>query len=84
MKNKFEINGRNIGFGEPCYIIAEIGINHNGDILIAKKLIDVAVDIGADAVKFQKRNLESIYQKDILDDPTLDSQGTEILIDVLK
>ena len=38
MKNKFEINGRNIGFGEPCYIIAEIGINHNGDILIAKKV----------------------------------------------
>ena len=42
------------------FTIAEIGINHNGDILIAKKLIDVAVDIGADAVKFQKRNLESI------------------------
>ena len=56
MKNKFEINGRNIGFGEPCYIIAEIGINHNGDISIAKKLIDAAVDICADAVKFQKRN----------------------------
>ena len=84
MKNKFEIDGKIIGYGEPCYIIAEIGINHNGDIHIAKKLIDAAIDIGANAVKFQKRNLESIYQKEILDDPTLDSQGTEILIGVLK
>ncbi len=44
-----------IGHGHPCYVIAEIGINHNGDIEIAKKLIDVAKDAGCDAVKFQKR-----------------------------
>jgi len=80
----FEIDGTQIGLDQPCYIIAEIGINHNGDIEIAKKLIDSAIEIGANAVKFQKRNLESIYQKEILDQPSLDSQGTEILIDVLK
>ena len=44
-----------IGSGHPVYVIAEIGINHNGDINIAKKLIDVAVDAGCQAVKFQKR-----------------------------
>ena len=83
-KNKFEIDGVKIGYGEPCYIIAEIGINHNGDLILAKKLIDAAVDAGVNAVKFQKRNLENIYQKEILNDPSLDSQGTEILIDVLN
>ena len=51
---------------------------------MAKKLIDVAVGAGANAVKFQKRDLESIYQQEILETPSLDSQGTEILIDVLK
>ena len=82
--NKIEINGTKIGFDEPCYIIAEIGINHNGDLSLAKKLIDAAINSGVNAVKFQKRNLESIYQKEILDNPTIDSQGTEILIDVLN
>jgi len=83
-KNKIEIDGTAIGHEHPCYIIAEIGINHNGDLHVAKQLIDVAADAGANAVKFQKRNLESIYQKEILENPTLDSQGTEILIDVLN
>lgn len=48
--------GRNtIGAGSPTYVIAEIGLNHNGDIDIAKRLVDVAADAGAQAVKFQKR-----------------------------
>jgi N-acetylneuraminate synthase len=47
-----------IGDGHPAYIIAEIGINHNGDLDIAKKIIDAAVHAGADAVKFQKRTPE--------------------------
>ena len=82
--NKIIINEIEIGYDQPCYIIAEIGINHNGNIEIAKKLIDAAKESGANAVKFQKRNLESIYQKEILENPTLDSQGTEILLDVLN
>ena len=49
------------------FIIAEIGINHNGDIEIAKKLIDVAVISGCDAVKFQKRTVEEVYTKEELD-----------------
>ena len=82
--NKISINDVLIGEGEPCYIIAEIGINHNGDVNLAKKLIDSAIQAGVDAVKFQKRDLDSIYKKEILDDPNLDSQGLEILLDVLK
>jgi len=83
-QNKIVIDDNTIGYDKPCYIIAEIGINHNGNIVLAKKLIDVAIDAGANAVKFQKRDLKSIYQQKILETPSLDSQGTEILIDVLK
>jgi len=49
------------------FIVAEIGINHNGDIKIAKKLIDLAVSAGCDAVKFQKRTVDKVYSKEVLD-----------------
>ena len=58
------------------FITAEIGINHNGDIDIAKKLIDVAVNAGCDAVKFQKRNVEKVYSKKRLDSPRESPWGT--------
>lgn len=83
-KNKIEIENKSIGIHEPCYIIAEIGVNHNGKLSLAKKLIDVAVDAGADAVKFQKRKLESLYRMDALNDPNSESQGFEILLNELK
>ncbi len=51
------------------FIIAEIGINHNGSIDIARELIDVAADAGADAVKFQKRTIDKVYTKEFLDSP---------------
>ena len=51
------------------FIIAEIGINHNGDLDIAKKLIDVAVESGCNAVKFQKRDVEKVYNVDVLNSP---------------
>ncbi|MDD2236881.1 MAG: N-acetylneuraminate synthase family protein [Kiritimatiellae bacterium] len=51
-----QIGNKTIGTGNPCYVIAEIGINHNGSLETAKKLIDVACVAGCDAVKFQKRN----------------------------
>lgn len=58
------------------FISAEIGINHNGDIDIAKQLIDVAADAGADAVKFQKRTIDLVYTKDFLDSPRESPWGT--------
>tara|TARA_Y100000389_G_scaffold39737_1_gene34200 strand:- start:6578 stop:7417 length:840 start_codon:yes stop_codon:yes gene_type:complete len=57
-------------------IIAEIGINHNGDMSICKKLIDAAVECGCDAVKFQKRNIEKVYTKELLDSPRESPWGT--------
>ena len=51
------------------FVIAEIGINHNGNIKNAKKLIDIAVEAKCDAVKFQKRTVEKVYSKEILDSP---------------
>ena len=50
-------------------IIADIGINHNGDLNIAKQLIDLAVETGCDAVKFQKRTVDKVYSKEMLDSP---------------
>ena len=58
------------------FITAEIGINHNGDLNIAKKLIDVAVEAGCDAVKFQKRTIEKVYSKKVLDSPRESPWGT--------
>jgi len=48
------------------FLIAEIGINHNGDLNIAKKLIDSAAEAGFDAVKFQKRSIDKVYSQDFL------------------
>jgi N-acetylneuraminate synthase len=58
------------------FITAEIGINHNGDISIAKKLIEIAKNAGCDAVKFQKRDVEKVYSKKILNQPRESPWGT--------
>lgn len=58
------------------FIIAEIGINHNGSLDIAKQLIDVAKDSGADAVKFQKRTIDLVYTQDLLESPRKSPWGT--------
>jgi N-acetylneuraminate synthase len=64
---KVRIGDKFVGNGEPVFFVAEIGINHNGDLNLAKKLIDVAADSGCDAVKFQKRTLSVVYSKEELD-----------------
>ncbi len=51
------------------FVIAEIGINHNGDLSICKQLIDVAVEVGCNAVKFQKRDIDLVYTREFLDSP---------------
>ena len=69
MPEKVKIGERWVGQGEPCFIIAEIGLNHNGDVKLAKKLVDAAALAGCDAVKFQKRTPELCVppaQRDIL------------------
>ncbi len=77
MSNKnIKIGNTLVGHAQHCYIVAEIGINHNGSLDIAKKLIDVAVDSGCDAVKFQKRTIEIVYSKEELSKPRESPFGT--------
>jgi len=77
----FSLNGRRVGGGAPCFVIAEAGVNHNGDLDLARQLIDEAVAAGADAVKFQTFKAERLvtpmapkaaYQS--ANDPTQESQ----------
>ncbi|MCQ2744598.1 MAG: N-acetylneuraminate synthase family protein [bacterium] len=63
---KVKIANRYVGDSSPCFIVAEIGINHNGSVEQAKKLIDIAVTTGCDAVKFQKRTIDIVYTKEEL------------------
>ncbi|MCL5798034.1 MAG: N-acetylneuraminate synthase family protein [Patescibacteria group bacterium] len=78
------INGRLIGEGHPTFVVAEIGLNHNGNLSLAKKMIKLAKDSGADAVKFQKRDLKAIYKEDVYNDPNQDSQSTVYLFSIFK
>jgi len=79
-----EIGGRRIGPGEPAYIIAEAGVNHNGNPEIARRLIDVAAQVGADAIKFQKRNLKSLYSARALSDPTSEEKEIGFILPFLQ
>jgi N-acetylneuraminate synthase len=63
------LGDRSVGDRHPCFVIAEIGINHNGDAQIAKKLIDVASFAGCEAVKFQKRTVGVVYTPEELAKP---------------
>ena len=74
---KIKIGSKYVGDGRPCYIVAEIGVNHNGKFEIAKKLIETALENGADAVKFQKRNIDNLLMKEFANKPylTYDSFG---------
>lgn len=78
------VGKRAIGPGAPTFVIAEAGINHNGSIKRAFELIEAAIAAGADAVKFQKRNLAEVYQQKILDNPNTAEQKYQYLIPILK
>jgi len=65
-----------IGTDRPCYVVAEIGINHNGDIDLAKRLINVALGADCDAVKFQKRTIDVVYSPEELAKPRESPFGT--------
>lgn len=69
MKREVKIGNILVGDNNPCFIIAEIGINHNGSLKDAKRLIDMAVSNGCNAVKFQKRTVDVVYSKEELERP---------------
>src|SRR5258705_8861408 len=77
------VGSRRIGPGEPCYVIAEVGLNHNGDLAIAKQLVDAAVAADADAVKFHKRKLSETYRQEVLDQPRHGEQGLQHIVPML-
>jgi N-acetylneuraminate synthase len=79
-----QIGNRTIGSGYPCYIIAEIGLNHNGQLHLAKALVDISKQAGVDAVKFQKRSLQDLYRSDLLADPQKGEKGFQYLYPYLQ
>jgi N-acetylneuraminate synthase len=81
---EMKIGDRLIGDGHPAYIIAEIGVNHNGILQLAFELIDRAVDAGVDAVKFQKRNLKKLYPKKMLEDVNVGEKNMAYLLPILQ
>lgn len=80
---RIKFGQRYVGADEPVFIIAEIGINHNGSVEIAKKLIDEAARAGADCVKFQMRDLDSLYGETNSDNPK-ENLTTQYSLDLLK
>jgi sialic acid synthase SpsE/sugar phosphate isomerase/epimerase len=83
VERALKIGSRTIGPGEPCYVIAEVGINHNGDLRVAKQLVDAAAEAGANAVKFQKRKLRETYREELIDQPRLGEQGLQYIVPLL-
>ena len=79
---KIEIGNKLIGEEEPCFIIAEAGVNHNGDTELAMQLIDAAKDAGADAVKFQTFKTENLLSKNIMVPKHVESK--ESLFDTIR
>ena len=69
MKREVRVGNILVGDNQPCFIIAEIGINHNGSLKDAKRLIDMAFSNGCNAVKFQKRTVDVVYSKEELERP---------------
>ncbi len=82
--NEIKIGKNTIGPGHPCYLIAEIGLNHNGRLDLAKKLVDVSAEAGFNAVKTQRRHLPSLYRPSILDESETADKGVQYIMPFLK
>jgi N-acetylneuraminate synthase len=78
------IGDRLVGDDQPTYVIAEIGVNHNGILPLAIELIDAAVSAGADAAKFQKRNLDQLYAQKYLDNANSGEKTLRYLLPILQ
>lgn len=78
------LDGRRIGRGEPALLVAEIGINHNGSLEVAKRLVDVAADAGADCAKFQLRHLGTLYRNAGATGDHREDLGPQYTLDLLE
>jgi N-acetylneuraminate synthase len=81
---EIKIGDRLVGDGHSTYVIAEIGVNHNGILNYAFRLIDAAVEAGADAVKFQKRNLKRLYPEKYLQNSNVGEKNLNYLLPILQ
>jgi N-acetylneuraminate synthase len=81
---EIKIGDRLVGDNHSTYVIAEIGVNHNGILNYAFRLIDAAVDAGADAVKFQKRNLKNLYPEKYLQNSNIGEKNLNYLLPILQ
>ena len=81
---EIKIGDRLIGDGHPTYIVAEIGVNHNGIPQLAFELIDIAAAAGVDAVKFQKRKLDTLYPQKFLDNVNAGEKSLRYLLPILQ
>jgi len=79
-----KIGDRLIGDDQPTYVVAEIGVNHNGILPLAIELIDAAASAGADAVKFQKRDLEQLYARKYLENANSGEKTLRYLLPILQ
>lgn len=79
-----KIGDRLVGEGQPTYVIAEIGVNHNGILPLAIELIDAAASAGANAVKFQKRDLNQLYAQKYLDNANSGEKTLRYLLPILQ
>ncbi len=85
MNNAYiKIGDRLIGQNQPCFIIAEAGVNHNGSLDMALQLVDAAITAGADAVKFQKRELKNLYPAHLLNNPNSAEWAFQYMLPILK
>jgi N-acetylneuraminate synthase len=84
MAREIRIGDRLVGDGHPTYVIAEIGVNHNGFLELALKLVDIAVESGADAVKFQKRRLDRLYGRKYLENANAGEKTLRYLLPILQ
>lgn len=86
MVRSIRVAGRDVGPGSPCFIVAEAGVNHNGDLDLARRLVDAAVEAGADAVKFQAFNADKLAAPDApkADYQILTTGGRESQLDMLR
>lgn len=83
-RRDLSIGDRLIGPGHPVFVIAEIGNNHNGDVELARQLIDIAVDAGADCAKFQMRDMASLYSSGGSPDNASQDLGAQYTLDLLS
>lgn len=83
-RGELSIGNRAIGLGHPAYLIAEIGNNHNGDVALAKRLVDLAADAGADCAKFQMRDIRKLYRGGGKADDATQDLGAQYTLDLLS